>query len=124
MNKQILIILTSTIIKVNGKTLNIADAHEDIDAWWDRDDDDRLVTDSISGADAAQALFGVASATMRGRAAESAVLAGTVLLGDAVDLSSVHLLTLTIDGGATILIDLRQGAADPAAVVGKQKGAG
>lgn len=102
-------------ITADALGVRIADAHEEIDAWWDRGDEP-IVSFSISGADAASALFGSATATRRGKAATTARLAGTVLLDGALDLSSDHLLTLSIDGGAANLIDLSQGAGDPAAV--------
>ncbi|HEU4947560.1 MAG TPA: hypothetical protein VFT31_10430, partial [Kribbella sp.] len=74
-----------------------------------------------SGTDVAGLLFGItAPRTYAGAPALPARVIGTVDRTSPVDLSVANLLTLAVDGGAAVTVDLTSAADDPAAVTASQ----
>ncbi|MEU3461973.1 hypothetical protein ABZ721_18780 [Streptomyces sp. NPDC006733] len=70
-----------------------------------------------SGTDASTAVLGIAAPrTYQGAAATPAAVVGTIDRTGPVDLSVANQLTLAVDGGPAVVVDLTRAAADPAAV--------
>jgi hypothetical protein len=95
--------------------LEIDDGIEKLDTWWRRPDD-AVTTVLADAADAAEMLFGVAGFDESGTAARRAEIVGTPDLAASVDLRDRNLLYVVVDAGATVVVDLATGAADPGAV--------
>jgi len=95
--------------------LHIADEYEEMDTWWDRDHDE-LVTIHPHPDDAAQYLLGFREAAAAGTAAQPAQVRGTENLSGAINLGESAVLSLSVDDGDPVDVDLLDGAADPEAV--------
>lgn len=102
------------ILRVTAQTLGLA-IDDALDPWWDRADP-LLLTTEPRGQDAAALVLGRPQVAVVGRDAAPAVLRGRTDLSAGVDLTGAHLLWLALDGGGETRVDLRAGAADPAAV--------
>lgn len=63
--------------------------------------------------DATQEIFGLPPRLFHGTAATPARITSTRELVDGADVRARHLLRLAVDGGPPLLVDLRQGMADP-----------
>lgn len=102
------------ILRVTAEALGltIEDTYEELDTWWRRDAE-VLTTFEARGDDAAENLFGVASANVRGDGARPAQVVGTVDLSAGVDLRRSSILRLEVDGNAPVDVDLVAGAGDP-----------
>ncbi len=102
-------------VTAEALALHIADDHEQLDTWWKRATD-TLVTRQPRGDDASALVLGVDTIAVVGSPPLPARIAGSVDMGDGVDLRDTPTLRLKIDGGAAIDIDVTALAADSAAV--------
>ncbi|PWB46137.1 MAG: hypothetical protein C3F12_08760 [Candidatus Methylomirabilota bacterium] len=95
------------ILRVTAEALglHIADAYDQMDAWWTRGNE-TLITVEPRGDDAALLLFGVDAASAKGQAILPARIVGKVDLGSGVDLSGGAKLRLKLDAAAPVDIDL------------------
>jgi hypothetical protein len=105
------------ILRVTAEALglHIADAYEEMDTWWTRDEDE-LVTVEPCGDDAAELALGVKAATVAGSPDRPAQVAGTVDLSGGVDLREASILRLKTESTGPVEIDLAAGAEDPKSV--------
>ena len=86
--------------------LRINDDYLAMDPWWMRGGDGAIVSIERRGDDASMLLFGFDARSASGEAARAATIVGTKDLSGAVDLRGASLLSLGIDGGAPVNIDL------------------
>lgn len=95
------------ILRVTAETLglHIADAYDQMDTWWTREND-TLTTIELRGDDAAWPLFGVDAASVEGQAAKPARIVGKVDLSGGIDLSGGGKLRLRLDAAVPVDIDL------------------
>lgn len=102
------------ILRVTAEALElrIANAYEEMDTWWNRNDD-MLVTRRLRGDDAAARLFGFAAAAVSGSPVTSAQVRGSVDLSGGVDLSETPILRLRVDDIGPVDIDLTPESAEP-----------
>ncbi len=95
------------ILRVTAEALglHIADAYDQMDTWWTREND-TLMSVEPRGDDAARLLFGVEAASVRGHAAQPGRIVGKVDLGGSSDLGGGAKLRLKLDAAAPVDIDL------------------
>ena len=86
--------------------LRINDDYLAMDPWWLRGGDGAIVSIEKRGDDASMLLFGFDARSASGEAAPAATIVGTKDLSGAVDLRGASVLSLGINGGAPINIDL------------------
>ncbi len=99
--------------------LHIADGYDELDTWWQREDD-AIIVSAADGRDAAAQVLGLRAANERGLSAKAAHIVGTADLRSGVDCSQAHILRLEIDGVGPFNIDLQAEAADKTAVSGQE----
>jgi hypothetical protein len=104
------------ILRVTAEALGlrINDDYLAMDPWWMRGGDGTIISIERRGDDAAMLLFGFDARSASGEAARPARIAGIKELSGAVDLRGASKLSLGIDGGALVNIDLAT-QLDPAA---------
>jgi hypothetical protein len=95
------------ILRVTAEALglHIADAYDQMDVWWKREND-ALITIEPRGDDAARLLFGVEAASVKGQAAQPARIVGKIDLSDGIDISGGSKLRLKLDAAVPVDIDL------------------
>jgi hypothetical protein len=101
-------------IAADALGLLIADAEDELDAWWTRPDE-TLTTTRPRLDDAAAIVFGTGEARVSGADARTAAVTGTRDLSDGVDVRDAPNLSVAIDGAAPVVVDLGT-LADPGAV--------
>ncbi|MDB9527106.1 hypothetical protein PN498_13980 [Oscillatoria sp. CS-180] len=92
-------------VAAEALVLEIADAPEELEGWWQRSQP--LLTTTPHCEDATAAVFG-AHTTVTGQAAQAAQIIGQVVLGSTLDLQGAHQLYLEVNGEAQT-INLSQG---------------
>ena len=102
-------------LRIAAEALGLTIDDVNLDAWWQRSADE-LVTVEIDRADAAVVVLGVSDVDVSGVAARRAEIAGTPPFGDGLDLRERHILYVVVDDRAPVVVDLTDGAADPARV--------
>ncbi|GAA3816108.1 hypothetical protein [Cellulomonas soli] len=100
------------ILRTAAEALGLHLEDEALDTWWTRPDP-VLVTSLPDGRDAAVRVLGVPAVDRRGADAQAAELVGDVDLSAGVDLRGPHLLSVALDGGGEVPVDLTVAAADP-----------
>ena len=95
------------ILQLTAEALNliIADSYDQMDTWWTRPDD-ALNTVVARGDDAINLLFAPTSLAAQGSAAKPAQIFGSADLSGPIDLRPAAKLSLKIDGGAPVVLDL------------------
>jgi len=95
------------ILRLTAEALNliIADSYDQMDTWWTRPGD-ALTTVEARGDDAINLLFAPTVLTAQGSAARPAQISGTTDLSGSIDLRPASTLSLKIDGGAPVVLDL------------------
>ncbi|HEV2359509.1 MAG TPA: LamG domain-containing protein [bacterium] len=101
-------------LTAEGLGLHLADAYEDMDAWWTRPDDS-LVTVVPRGDAAASLLLGVDAVRVTGSPSAPARVTGTPDLAAGLDLREASILSWAVDGGGAVALDLKAHVPDPAA---------
>ncbi|MBK8985283.1 MAG: hypothetical protein IPM39_04250 [Chloroflexi bacterium] len=99
--------------------LHIADAYEEMDTWWTRDND-AVTLSEAGGGDAAELVLGLRSASEHGRSATAALVKSATDLSGKVDGRTANILRLQVNGTGPFEIDIAASAADPAAVSGSE----
>jgi len=102
-------------LRIAAEALGLTIDDVNLDAWWQRSADE-LVTVEIDRADAAAVVLGVSDVDVSGVAARRAEIAGTPPFGDGLDLRERHILYVVVDDRSPVVVDLTDGAADPAQV--------
>ena len=100
-------------IAADALGLLIADAEDELDAWWKRSDE-TLTTTRARLEDAAAIAFGAPPLRSTGADARPASVTGESDLADGVDVRGAPNLVVAIDGGAPVGVDLSS-LDDPAA---------
>lgn len=87
-------------IAAEALALEIADAPEELEAWWQPRSPVTLTTPVPHCEDVARVIFGTVTATAIGQAAQPAQIVGQVVLGNSLDLQGATQLYLQVNGEA------------------------